>query len=117
MHIIQGTVIGVADKGEGEKRWAIVALQTSSKDRDGFDIMSTVKVRVFGDAIKNGLHNAYRQHSGAEVYMPVTCEVNDRYKSIDYLLAGLPLRLQEARPSASQPSAAPQSAASARAAG
>ena len=98
MHLIHGTVIGVADKGEGDKRWAIVAIQTTSKDRDGFDIVKTEKCRVFGDSVRNGLHNVYRQMVGAEVYAPVNPEVNDRYKSIDYLLAGIPLRLQEARP-------------------
>lgn len=103
--IIQGTVIGVADKGEGEKRWAIVAIQTTSKDRDGFDIVKTEKCRVFGDAVRNGLHNAYRQLVGTEVFAPVNPEVNDRYKSIDYLLAGMPLRLQESRP---QPAATQQ---------
>ena len=115
MHIIKGTVLGVVDKGEPDKRWAIVAVQTMSKDRDGFDVTNTVKARVFGDAIKNGLHNAYRQQVGVEVFMPVTCEVNDRYNSIDYLLAGVPLRLQEARPAAAPAAAA--AAAPARAAG
>jgi len=114
MHIIRGHVLGVVDKGEAEKRWAIVAVQTTSKDRDGFDVTNTVKARVFGDAIKNGLHNVYRQQVGVEVFMPVTCEVNDRYNHIDYLLAGLPLRLQEQRP---QPAPNPASTAQAKAAG
>lgn len=95
MLIIKGTVIGVADKGEGDKRWAIVAIQTTSTDRDGFDITQTVKARVFGDAMKGGLHNAYRQLAGVEVYAPVTVGVNDRYATVDYLLAGIPLRLQD----------------------
>jgi len=114
MIIIKGTVIGVADKGEGDKRWAIVALQTTSKDRDGFDITQTVKARVFGDAMQGGLHNAYRQLQGVEVYAPVTLGVNDRYSSIDYLLAGIPLRLQEARSVQSAPAG---QAAQAKAAG
>jgi hypothetical protein len=105
--IIKGTVIGVADKGEGDKRWAIVAIQTTSKDRDGFDITQTIKARVFGDAMKGGLHNAYRQLEGVEVFAPVTIGVNDKYLSVDYLLAGIPLRLQEARPVQSAPAGQP----------
>ncbi|MGR3611034.1 MAG: hypothetical protein ACU0BN_19565 [Sulfitobacter sp.] len=115
MLIIKGTVIGVADKGEGDKRWAIVALQTTSLDRDGFQITQTIKARVFGDAMKGGLHNAYRQLAGVEVFAPVTASVNDRYSSVDYMLAGIPLRLQEARPvqSASAGQPAPAKAAGA----
>ncbi len=114
MLLIKGHVIGVADKGEGDKRWAIVALQTTSKDRDGFDVTQTIKARVFGDAMKEGLHNAYRALQGSEVYAPVTVGVNDRYSSIDYLLAGTPLRLQEARP---QPAPNPAATAQAKAVG
>jgi len=114
MLLIKGHVIGVVDKGDSDKRWAIVALQTTSKDRDGFEITQTIKARVFGDAIKEGLHNAYRQLTGVEVYAPVTVGVNDRYATIDYLLAGIPLRLQEARP---QPSPNPAATAQQKAAG
>jgi hypothetical protein len=114
MHIIKGHVLGVVDKGEAEKRWAIVAVQTTSKDRDGFDVTQTIKARVFGEAIKNGLQNAYRQLVGTEVFMPVTCSVNTQYSSIDYLLAGLPLRLQEVRP---QPAPNPAATAQQKAAG
>ena len=104
MLLIKGHVIGVKEKGDADKRWAIVALQTTALDRDGFEITQTVKARVFGDAIKEGLHNAYRQLTGVEVYAPVTVGVNDRYATVDYLLAGIPLRLQEARPVQSAPS-------------
>lgn len=96
MIIVKGTVIGVVDKGEDDKRWAIVGLQTNSVDRDGLQVTQTIKVRVFGDAIKGGLHNAYRNLNGVEVYVPVTVGVNDRYSTVEYLLAGIPLRLSEA---------------------
>lgn len=98
MNIIKGTVIGVADKGEGDKQWAIVALQSTSKDRDGFDVVKTIKIRVFGEVHKGGIHNAYRQMVGVEVYAPVNAEPNNKYNTVDYMLAGIPLRLQEARP-------------------
>jgi hypothetical protein len=107
MLLIKGHVIGVVDKGEADKRWAIVALQTTSRDRDGFEITQTIKARVFGDAIKEGLHNAYRSLAGVEVFAPVTVGVNDRYASVDYLLAGVPLRLQEARPVQTAPAGQP----------
>lgn len=96
--IIKGTVLGVVDKGEGDKAWAIVALQTTSKDRDGFDITKTIKARVFGDMLKGGFHNAYRDQVGVEVYAPVNAECNVKYNSVDFAIAGIPLRLQEARP-------------------
>ena len=95
MLVIKGTVIGVADKGEGDKRWAIIAIQSTAKDRDGFDITTTEKIRVFGENIKTGIQNAYRSHIGVEVYAPVVAEVNDRYKKVDYSIAGLPLKVQE----------------------
>jgi len=96
MIIIRGTVVGVVDKGEDDKRWAIIGIQTASKDRDGLDVVQTVKIRVFGDAIKGGLHNAYRNQVGVEVFAPVTIGVNDRYNTVEYLLSGIPLRLSEA---------------------
>lgn len=95
MIIVKGTIVGVVDKGEDDKLWAIIGLQTSSKDRDGLDVVNTVKVRVFGDLIKGGLHNVYRSQVGAEVYAPVTIGVNDRYNTVEYLLAGIPLRIQD----------------------
>lgn len=103
MNIIKGTVIAVVDKGENDKQWAIVALSTTAKDRDGIDIVKTVKVRVFGDAHKGGMHNAYRNQVGVEVYMPVNAEANTKYNSVDYTVAGIPLRLQEPRPVQSAP--------------
>ncbi|WP_211483649.1 hypothetical protein [Azotobacter chroococcum] len=117
MKLLRGHVLGVADKGEGDKRWALVGIQITSKDRDGFDITETIKLRVFGQQIKDGVHNAYRQLVGSEVFAPYQDEFDDKYKRISYSLAGLPLRFQEARPSQSslgQSSAA--SAASAAAA-
>ena len=112
MLIIKGTVVGVADKGEGDKQWAIVALQSSSKDRDGFDIIKTIKIRVFGDMLKGGIHNAYRQQVGVEVYAPVNAEPNQKYNTVDYMLAGIPLRVQEARPvQESRPASSVQPAA------
>ncbi|HBM08917.1 MAG TPA: hypothetical protein DD403_12560 [Pseudomonas sp.] len=107
MNIIKGTVIAVVDKGEGDKQWAIVALSTTAKDRDGIDIVKTVKVRVFGDMHKGGMHNAYRGQVGVEVYMPVNAEANTKYNSVDYTVAGIPLRLQEARPVQSAPAGQP----------
>ncbi|VFT63539.1 Uncharacterised protein [Pseudomonas aeruginosa] len=61
MKILKGYVLGVVDKGEGDKRWAIVGIKATDKDRDGFDVDTTYKLRVFGDAVKNGLHNGLSQ--------------------------------------------------------
>ncbi|ASA15928.1 hypothetical protein [Pseudomonas aeruginosa] len=90
MKILKGYVLGVVDKGEGDKRWAIVGIKATDKDRDGFDVDTTYKLRVFGDAVKNGLHNAYRNLAGVEVYAPYNDEFDEKYKRISYSLAGAP---------------------------
>ncbi|SFB64163.1 hypothetical protein [Azotobacter beijerinckii] len=113
MKILRGHVLGVADKGEGDKRWALVGIQITSKDRDGFDITETIKLRVFGQQIKDGVHNSYRNLVGSEVFAPYQDEFDDKYKRISYSLAGLPLRLQEARPVQSSPSSSPVSVSAA----
>lgn len=95
MKILKGYVLGVVDKGEGDKRWAIVGIKATDKDRDGFDVDTTYKLRVFGDAVKNGLHNAYRNLAGVEVYAPYNDEFDEKYKRISYSLAGVPLALME----------------------
>ncbi|HCD6014738.1 TPA: hypothetical protein NEG09_002987 [Pseudomonas aeruginosa] len=108
MKILKGYVLGVVDKGEGDKRWAIVGIKATDKDRDGFDVDTTYKLRVFGDAVKNGLHNAYRNLVGVEVYAPYNDEFDEKYKRISYSLAGAPLALMEKPLGTAQPkSAAP----------
>lgn len=95
MKILKGTVLDVMDKGEGEKRWAIVGIQCETVDRDGFAVQSVVKLRVFGEHVRNGLHNAYRSLKGKQVYAPYNDEFDGQYNRISYSLAGLPLALQE----------------------
>lgn len=116
MKIIRGFVNSVVDKGEGDKRWAIVAIDEKEIDRDGIEISKTTKCRVFGNALKGGLHNAYRQLQGVEVFAPVNVGVDNRNNEPEYLLSGIPLRLQEARPVQSAPAAqaAPAQAAGAK---
>ena len=106
MKILKGFVLDAVDKGEGDKRWAIVGIQVTSKDRDGFDVTETVKLRVFGDLAKAGLQNAYRALKGTEVYAPYNDEMDAKYNRISYSLAGAPLALVE-KPAQSGPSAAP----------
>ncbi|EPB6485926.1 hypothetical protein M2I89_15600 [Pseudomonas aeruginosa] len=103
MKILKGYVLGVVDKGEGDKRWAIVGIKATDKDRDGFDVDTTYKLRVFGDAVKNGLHNAYRNLAGVEVYAPYNDEFDEKYKRISYSLAGAPLALIEKPLGTAQP--------------
>ncbi|HEJ1227528.1 TPA: hypothetical protein SLU51_004856 [Pseudomonas aeruginosa] len=103
MKILKGYVLGVVDKGEGDKRWAIVGIKATDKDRDGFDVDTTYKLRVFGDAVKNGLHNAYRSLAGVEVYAPYNDEFDEKYKRISYSLAGAPLALMEKPLGTAQP--------------
>lgn len=98
MIIIQGICKGVVDKGEADKRWAIVGIESTSVDRDGFEQTELVKVRVFGDQIKEGYHNAYRQLQGVDVYMPVNVTFDVKYSNLSYSLVGLPVRLQKIPP-------------------
>lgn len=93
MKILHGSILGVVDKGSPDKPWALIAIQSTSKDRDGFEIIETIKVRVFGEMIKQGYHNSYRQHVGAKVFMPVTISYDNKYGDISFTLAGLPLPL------------------------
>lgn len=109
MKILKGFVLDVVDKGEGDKRWAIVGIQVTSHDRDGFEITDTVKLRVFGDAVKAGLHNAYRPLKGVEVYAPYNDEFDGKYGRISYSLAGAPLALVE-KPAQTGPRPAPEQA-------
>lgn len=97
MQILKGTVVGVVDKGTAEKPWAIVGIQAASINRNGLVDTKLYELTVFGDNVKNGLHNAYRAIKGTEVYAPVSVEYNDRYKEISYQLAGIPLRIEESR--------------------
>ncbi|MER0903025.1 hypothetical protein AAA538_26070 [Pseudomonas aeruginosa] len=103
MKLLKGFVQDVIDKGEGDKRWAIVAIDSVSKDRDGLSITTTYKLRVFGEAVRNGLHNAYRNLKGVEVFAPFDDEFDEKYKRISYSLAGAPLALMEKPLGTAQP--------------
>jgi len=99
MKILQGFVLGVVQKGSQEKPWALVGINETSKNRNGFDETNLVEFMVAGQQYKDGLHNAYRQQIGAEVFAPYSDEI-DSYNGksrIRYSLQGVPLRLQEAQ--------------------
>lgn len=97
MKILQGFVLGVVQKGTQEKPWALVGINETTKNRNGFDETNLVEFMVAGQQYKDGLHNAYRQQIGAEVFVPYSDEI-DSYNGksrIRYSLQGVPLRLQE----------------------
>lgn len=99
--IARGFVQDVIQKGEGDKAFAIVGITVTSKNRNGFDVSELLEFSVRGEQFKAGLHNAYRQHKGAEVFAPYQDEVDTFYKDnprIRYSLLGVPMRLVEARP-------------------
>ncbi|MFW9088218.1 hypothetical protein ACOI7N_27235 [Pseudomonas sp. P2758] len=98
MKILKGVIVDVLDKGTPEKPWAIVGIQAESVNRNGMKQFELFELSVFGDAVKNGLHNVYRAQKGVEVYAPFSVNYNERYKELNYQLAGIPLRLDEARP-------------------
>lgn len=97
MKILKGVIVDVLDKGTPEKPWAIVGIQAESVNRNGMKQFELFELSVFGDAVKNGLHNVYRAQKGVEVYVPFTVSYNERYKELNYQLAGVPLRLEEQR--------------------
>lgn len=114
MKILRGFVLGVVQKGTQEKPWAMVGVNEISQNRNGFDETNLVEFMVAGQQYKDGLHNAYRQLIGAEVFAPYRDELdefNGKYR-IRYSLQGAPVRLMDAP---DKPAVAPAPAA--RAAG
>jgi hypothetical protein len=98
MIILKGIIVGVVDKGTTEKPWAIVGIEARSLNRNDLIETKLFECTVFGDNVKNGLHNVYRAQKGVEVYAPINVAFNERFKSVDFQIAGIPLRIEEARP-------------------
>lgn len=113
MKILHGYCKGVAEKGEGDKRWAIVGIEETFKDRDGFDSTRLYKLRVFGNSYKDGIHSAYKDLVGCEVFAPYDDELDTKYERISYTLVGPPLKIKQpsadVRPGAVSSSASPVS--------
>lgn len=112
MKILRGFVLGVVQKGTPEKPWAMVGVNEISQNRNGFDETNLVEFMVAGQQYKDGLHNAYRQLIGAEVFAPYRDELdsfNDKHR-IRYSLLGVPVRLVDA-PEKSSVAPAPAAAA------
>lgn len=109
MKILQGFVQGVIEKGEGTKKYAVVGINDTTKNRNGFEETAIVEFMVAGQPYKDGLHNAYRALKGTEVYAPYSDELDsfNGKSRIRYQLQGAPLRLQEARPLQSAPAGQP----------
>ena len=114
MKLLRGFVLGVVEKQGKNSKYAVVGINSISKSRSGFDESTLYEFMVAGSDFSQGLHNAYRQLEGSEVFAPYNDEI-DTYNGksrIRYSLSGAPLRLQEApaqqsRPVASATSAAP----------
>ena len=104
MKILKGTVVGVVDKGTPEKPWAIVGIQAQSLNRNGLIETTLYELGVFGNTAKDGLHNVYRTQIGVEVYAPFEVQYNEKYKELNYQLAGIPLRIADQRPAQAGPS-------------
>jgi hypothetical protein len=98
MKILKGVVSGVVDKGTPEKAWAMVGIESRALNRNGFIETTLYELGVFGQAHKNGLHNAFRDINGVEVYVPFEVKFDEKYKQYKYELAGIPLRIAEQRP-------------------
>lgn len=109
MKLVRGFVQDVITKGSEEKPYAVVGIDSVSKDRDGFDQTTMVKFMIAGQQFKDGLQNAYRQLKGSEVFAPYTDEIDyfNNKARIRYNLTGIPVRLQDAQ--RERPAAAPTS--------
>lgn len=119
--IARGFVQAVIDRGEGDKAYAIVGIGVNILNRNGFTETQVMEFQVRGEQLKKGLHNAYRQYVGAEVFAPFTDEIDTYYKDnprIRYSLTGVPLRLADQAPKQGQgPSVTPAAVPTQKAAG
>ena len=112
MIILKGFVPAVILKNEdvqGKNAYAVDAVDDLATDRDGINHTITRKIMVAGNDFKKGLHNAYRQHIGAEVFAPVRveCELFNNKPQERYTLQGPPLHLTD-RSAAPASTASPQ---------
>jgi hypothetical protein len=115
MKILHGFVQGVVDKQGDKGAYAVIGINDVSTNSSGFEETSVVEFMVTGKQFKDGLHNAFRQLKGVEVYVPFTDRINtfNGFSSIRYQLQGLPMRLQQA-PAAETSRPAPAAAPAAR---
>lgn len=98
MKILRGFVQGVIEKQGKNAKYAVVAINSVSKTRNGFDETTLYEFMVAGNDYTQGLHNAYRQHQGSEVFAPYSDEI-DTYNGasrIRYSLNAAPIRLVDA---------------------
>lgn len=116
MKILRGFVQGVIEKQGKNSKYAVVAISSISKSRNGFDESTLYEFMVAGSDYTNGLHNAYRQSQGSEVFAPYVDEIDNfnGASRIRYSLNGIPVRLVDAPPAEQQRTApaavAPQKA-------
>lgn len=112
MKILRGFVVGVIEKQGKNSKYAVVGINSVSKTRSGFDETTLFEFMVAGNDYSQGVHNAYRQHQGAEVFAPFSDEIdnfNGKYR-IRYSLTGAPVRIQDI-PEQSAPKPAPAAVA------
>lgn len=118
MKLVRGFVLDVIDMGEGDKAYAVVGIEETIKNRNGFDVRILVEFNIRGRQLESGLHNAYRALKGVEVFAPFSDEIDTFYKDrprIRYNLLGVPVRLQDVQPvqrPAMNPTSVPPSAGS-----
>ncbi len=112
MKILRGFVVGVIEKQGKNSKYAVVGINSVSKTRSGFDETTLFEFMVAGNDYSQGVHTAYRQHQGAEVFAPFADEIdnfNGKYR-IRYSLTGAPVRIQDI-PEQSAPKPAPTAVA------
>jgi hypothetical protein len=115
MKILHGFVQGVIDKQGDNGPYAVVGINDVSVSSSGFEETSVIEFTVAGKQFKDGLHNAFRQLKGVEVYVPYSDRINtfNNRSSIRYQLQGLPLRINQSPAATSTPQTTkPQAVAS-----
>ena len=114
MKLLRGFILGVIEKQGKNAKYAVVAINSVSKSRNGFDETTLHEFMVAGNDYTQGLHNAYRQQQGAEVFAPFTDEI-DTYNGVGrirYSLNGTPVRLMDAPAQQPKPSVVSEQKAS-----
>lgn len=109
MKMLRGFVQGVIEKQGKNSKYAVVAINSVSKSRNGFDETTLYEFMVAGNDFTQGVHNAYRQHQGSEVFAPFVDEI-DTYNGVNrirYSLNGAPVRLTDV-PAQTKPAAVPE---------
>lgn len=89
MSFAVGKVLGIKDRSTAERAWFVVVIQEQTVDREGFPESRNKHLQVFAGAVKDGLHNSYRQYVGTDTVLMAAYQeqVTDKGEIRTYLSA------------------------------